>query len=670
MALPRALASLCKIPHWVIWRAELRNGKQTKPPRMSLAPQRYASTTDETTWSTYQEAEDAARAEGLNSNAGGVGFVLLGSGISGIDLDHCVDLDTGEIAAWAMPIIEHAERCGCYIEFSPNLTGMHILGKSQGAEVHRRWGVGEGDGRIEVFRDTKRFLTVTGKQFGQGSVDGDIDPVIDALLKGEKKKVNGKAGAARTSTGGADHSPSGIFHLKVCRMAEQGLDVGEICEMMRKYPKRYDETSIARYEAANRLLQEIQRSFSAWEGKQGARLEVRWSNGRLPQAKSCADCRIAIEALGVRVAYDEFHYVFMIEGEILGKLAGRLNDAALDLIGRRIAEKYNFEPSEQTVFRAVRQIGIENAFDPVLEYLDGLKWDGRPRVDKWVVRYLSCADNVLNCTIGRLVLIASVRRVRQPGVKFDQITVLEGEGGTDKSTSIKTLAGAENFSDQSILNVSDQKQQEQIQGVWHYEIADLKGMEHAHTDAIKAFASRTEDRGRRAYGRVIERQLRRCIFWGTTDQTGGGYMKGDNNRRWWPLRTGHIKINNLRRDRDQIWAEAATLEAVGESIELPRELWDAVKEEQEARREHDPWELRLAKVVGGHYPRRDALPGWEERVASADLFSAVLGLRASDEKGGGTWKRVAEIMRRLGWEPAQARLGGKSVGCWVRQHDS
>ena len=45
------------------------------------------------------------------------------------------------------------------------------------------------------------------------------------------------------------------------------------------------------------------------------------------------------------------------------------------------------------------------------------------------------------------MLTAAVRRVRQPGVKFDTIVVLEGAQGSGKSTALGILAGEQNFSD-------------------------------------------------------------------------------------------------------------------------------------------------------------------------------------------------------------------------------
>src|SRR5262249_4498604 len=144
---------------------------------------------------------------------------------------------------------------------------------------------------------------------------------------------------------------------------------------------------------------------------------------------------------------------------------------------------------------------LEHPFNPVIDYLAALAWDGTERIGRWVIDYLGCPDEPIGRAFGRLMLIAAVRRARHPGTKFDQIIVLEGVEGTGKSTALRILAGDDNFSDQRILGVSEREQQEALQGVWIHEIADLAGMRRTEVEAIKAFASKTEDRARPAYGR-------------------------------------------------------------------------------------------------------------------------------------------------------------------------
>src|SRR6476646_6125922 len=100
-----------------------------------------------------------------------------------------------------------------------------------------------------------------------------------------------------------------------------------------------------------------------------------------------------------------------------------------------------------------------------------------------------------------------------------------------------------------------------------HENADLAGMKRAEIEKVKAFASRQLDRARPAYGRVREDRPRRCTHWGSTNDD--AYLASQTgNRRFWPLAVGNIDIDALRRDRDQLWGEATTLEAKGASIGL------------------------------------------------------------------------------------------------------
>ncbi|KAB0264730.1 virulence-associated E family protein [Microvirga brassicacearum] len=284
--------------------------------------------------------------------------------------------------------------------------------------------------------------------------------------------------------------------------------------------------------------------------------------------------------------------------------------------------------------------------------LDGLVWDGIPRLDRWMTNYLGAEDTPLNCAVSRITLIAAVRRVRQPGVKFDQIVVFEGKQGSGKSTAVAILAGPGNHSDQEILTLDAKAQIELLEGVWFYELGEVEGLNRAEVNRIKAFASRTVDRSRMAYAHYSTARPRQAIFIGTTnddkylrDQTG--------NRRFWPVKTGFIDLEALRRDRDQLLAEAAHREREGESIALPEELWDIAAVEQASRLEEDPWLEKLSDERGTEH-------GEFVRAYTHELLEIKLGIPLERLTQGHT-KRLAIVMRHLGWEPKKFRIGDKTV---------
>jgi len=210
--------------------------------------------------------------------------------------------------------------------------------------------------------------------------------------------------------------------------------------------------------------------------------------------------------------------------------------------------------------------------------------------------------------------------------------------GTRKSMAIETMAGPENFSDQTILGARDREVQELLAGVWLYEIAELSNIRRTDVEHMRSFVSRTVDRARKAYGHFRTDLPRTPIFFATTNDD--KYLK-HADRRFWPVKTTTIDIEALKCDRDQLWAEASAQEP-GASIVLQRELWETARIEQKAREEHDPWDDKLIRVVG---PIQEG----EERASSVDLLEIVLGIHISKQRDI-DYKRLGRCMRRLGWD--------------------
>jgi hypothetical protein len=372
---------------------------------------------------------------------------------------------------------------------------------------------------------------------------------------------------------------------------------------------------------------------------------------------TAANTRNAISKLGIDCRYDIFRDRYEVGGQVINAFAGELSDNACVYLRKLIEEQYEFDPGREKILDAAIQECLKNRYDPIIDYLDGLKWDGVSRINSWLTDYAGAELTDLNCAISRITLIAQVRRARQPGAKFDQIPVLEGTEGTGKSTLLAALAGsAAHFSDQTILGLSDRDQQERLRGVWVYEIADLTNVSKAEVEHVKAFASRTEDRARPAYGRTMVNLPRRCVIWATTNNH--RYLRSQTgNRRFWPIETGRILLEDFKRDRDQLLAEAAVKEAEGESIVLPRELWSSAAEEQEQRREVDPWEDALADLKGT--PGVSESGEQEERILTTDILLPVLGMPI-DRQTDYHLKRLGSAMRQLGWAgPKVMRVGGK-----------
>lgn len=383
----------------------------------------------------------------------------------------------------------------------------------------------------------------------------------------------------------------------------------------------------------------------------------RYENGT--PRPTCENTRVAIQALGIECRYDAFHNKMLLGGHAIGQWAGELSDYACLMLRRLIRHYFGFEPNAATALDAAQGLCLQRRFDPVCDYLDGVKWDGVKRLDKWLITYMGAPDTPFVREVGRIALVAAVRRARKPGTKFDQIIVLEGPEGISKSTAIEVMAGKENFSDQSILGLDDRSQQERLAGIWLYEIADLTGISKTDVDRVKAFASRSTDRARPAYGRTPIDQPRRCVLFATTNND--TYLQSQTgNRRFWSIKTTKVDIEKLRADRDQLWAEAAYEESEGASIVLPTELWAVAAAEQSDRLHVDPWEDILAGVKGTVVPDPDDL-GDEERISTKVLLDQYLKI-SPERQHYGSYNRLKSVMRRLGWQgPDQLRIDAQKA---------
>jgi hypothetical protein len=373
---------------------------------------------------------------------------------------------------------------------------------------------------------------------------------------------------------------------------------------------------------------------------------------------------VAIKSMRISCRYDLFHDKLLVEGyesftngDVLQNL-----DNTLLMLRERILRQHHFDAGKELLSDALRTECLKHVFDPVRDYLDGLRWDGRPRVDRWLIDYCGAEDTPLNRAFGRKVLMAAVRRVRKPGCKFDYTLVIEGPQGIGKSTMLRILAGEENFSDSEILGLDKQEQQEAVQGVWIYEISELEGMRKADVTHVKLFLSKTYDSARPAYGRARVDRPRRCIFIATTNEK--SYLRDTTgNRRFWPVKVLRIDLAAIARDRDQLWSEASQLEAGDESLEIGASLWSAAAEQQSGRLEHDPWEDPILTWITTHqsaFRRPSAEDGIfslsltpngqrEWRISSGCLFNTVLAMpieRQSDAAA----KRLTKVMEALGWQ--------------------
>ncbi|HEY2530307.1 MAG TPA: virulence-associated E family protein [Xanthobacteraceae bacterium] len=249
--------------------------------------------------------------------------------------------------------------------------------------------------------------------------------------------------------------------------------------------------------------------------------------------------------------------------------------------------------------RALFNVAQNHRFHPVRDYLEALVWDGTNRNSKWLTTYLGAIDNTYTGNVGPLFLISMAARIFEPGCKVDYMLVFEQEQGRLKSTTCEVLF-APWFSDSlPDISASTKDASVHLRGKWGIEIAELHAFNRAETTHLKSFISRRVERYRPPYGRMEVEEPRQVVFIGTTNRE--TYLKDETGgRRFWPVKLGDVRIDDLIRDRDQIMAQAVVDYRRGvawwPSAEIER---DHIKQQQDARYDRDDaWADPIREFLG------------------------------------------------------------------------
>lgn len=374
--------------------------------------------------------------------------------------------------------------------------------------------------------------------------------------------------------------------------------------------------------AATQLLRAQVKEVKSLRGTVGAEEEVR----------ILREYRLIEKHFGERLRFNKLSKEIELDGNPFAPCT-----AKIDLV---VNHGLSLKGCREDIADSIVMIAKNNSYSPVLEYLNRVSErhgnDTSIILNGIATRYFGTTETLYDILLMRF-LISCVARAYKPGCKNDCALILQGAGGTKKSTFFKILA-SEPWFDDTMGDSSDKDERLKLHSVWIAEWAELETV-FSRKDAsqVKAFLSCSTDRVRPPYGRSTEVLPRASVMVGTTNQD-DFLIDSTGNRRFWVISVPRrINLELLAQERDQIWAAAVSLYRQGEPWYLSDHEEEIMEEERKKYEFQDVWHDKVA-----HYVRH------EEAVCIQDILSKAIEMELSRQDVKSS-RRVMNILRRLGW---------------------
>ena len=324
-----------------------------------------------------------------------------------------------------------------------------------------------------------------------------------------------------------------------------------------------------------------------------------------------------------------------------------LNDTDMKYILRRM-EKYGIS-SEKKIESAIRIVANENRYHPIRDYLNGLQWDGTERIAHVLHHFLGAAEDEYTCEAMKIFLLGAIKRVFQPGCKFETMLCLVGgqgcgspvatskcckhfeaptepTGETGKVQLFSAVAVKDEWFSDDLRRLDGDNVYRKLQGHWIIEMSEMIATANAKSiEEIKSFLSKQKETYKVSYETHPADRLRQCVFAGTTNRQDFLPRDRTGNRRFIPIPVDaelaevHI-LDNEEESRayiDQLWTEAMTIYNSGDyKLAFSPAMQEALQSYQQDFMQEDA-------QAGMIYAFLEDYTG--DRVCSKQLYAEALG---------------------------------------------
>lgn len=693
---------------WVNWKFESVKGKMTKVPYSPVTGAK-ASSTNEATWATYDEAKRASPDIGI--------MFTPAEDILGIDIDHCINKETNNIEHEQKEIIaDLILEADTYTEISPSGTGLHLLFAIEGGSLKLSK---NRHSPYEAYT-SGRYFTVTERPYGKEEKEVRTISIDEALhilsiigypWAKEAPLVSAEQGLSTKET----RVPVSLPDEKLLRKMFASKN-GEAIK------KLYDGDMSAHDNNGSQADMSLCSHLAFWAGRDFGQIERLWLASPLGARektqkrqdyrtrtinaaiaackevysipKEAADAMAAMADPELDLIYtvndkkekvyvqntenicrvlrkhedfkDMLHYdVFKVQYEIKtpsGKWRGIEDN---DMVDIQTAISIIFpcfsRVGKEMVKDAVKKVAKEHAIDSAKDAITSVKWDGKKRLDDWLAIVFGSPDDEYHRAVASNWIKGMIKRAIEPGCKFDYVLVVEGPQGSGKSSVFDALGGE--WYVETTMGTDTKDFFMQMLGKLLIEFSEGETMSRTEVKRMKGIISTRVDRFRPPYESTSQDFPRRCVFAMTTNQE--QYLKDETgNRRYLPVKNLKAKadVQWVIDNRFQMFAEAYhRLTVLKETIyEFPAEATEA---EQEKRQIEDPNTDNVIEWYHNKILDKDRENGVTTSQIYRDVFGGIYSNRPIDRLHE---MIISNILRsQLGLIRVRKSVSGTQLWRWV-----
>ena len=314
-----------------------------------------------------------------------------------------------------------------------------------------------------------------------------------------------------------------------------------------------------------------------------------------------------------------------------------------------------FIKNRDIMIEALYSEAKDNEYDPIKLFLEQCYRNYDPEIDEnfdiaEVTAALFGVCDPLYCEYFYRWLIGLVKRIWEPGCKFDEALVLQGKPDCNKSNFFKILGG-QYFTD--AMMSTDKDGLLTMAKNWIIEWSELDHFTaKTYHGIIKSFLSRSDDFYREPYAREAMSHPRCSVIVGSTNRD--NFLNDPTgNRRFWiiPIPKNHkIPLEYLQAQREKLLGWAVWKYLDGESCQLPEEF-KALQAEANKQWDQDHlWEEVLADFLDRENDlstleclRRLESEGFKPKFDRVDQMA------------------MGDILRKFGFTKYKARRGDKTM---------